>query len=229
VAPGTLIDTGTTNADGQLTFTWDEIVQFWPYAEASDDRTSIFQYPVPSFECVEPSYSIDLYEGWNFISTPKKLEDGYNTVAQVFRNINTDGHSIFRYDASAEIPWGDGMSNDDQIEPLDGIWIYSIQEDTVNFVFDTYPMRVPPTKQLYAGWNAIGFSDTEDSPANSALTSVEAQWAYLFGFNADAQEYEASIINNTASGDHAENEPMYPGRGYWLYMISNGELAAIGM
>ena len=34
---------------------------------------------------------------------------------------------------------------------------------------------------------------------------------------------------DTESGDHAESKPMYPGKGYWLYMTGDGEQAAIGM
>jgi len=222
--PGELV--GYTNASGQLTFTWEEVGQFWPYAEM-DDKSSISQYPAPAF--VAASTGIRLYPGWNFISTPKKLKDGYHTVEWVFGHIDTEAHSIWLYNAFASAPWGTGMTNSDEVKPLDGIWIYSTKEDTVYLVFDTNPRRVPPTKQLSAGWNAIGFSATDNASANSALTSVEAQWAYLIGFNASTQGYETSIINNTAEGDHAENKLMYPGGGYWLYMTSNGELAAIEM
>jgi hypothetical protein len=224
-SPGT--DVGQTNADGELSFAWSETGQFWPYAEASDNRTSIEQWPVVSFLCA--SSNVSLHTGWNFISTPKKLESGFNTVEQVFGEVDTGGHSIWLYDAAADIPWGTGMSSSDEVEPLDGIWIYSTQEDTAYFVFDTYPQQVPPTKTLYAGWNAIGFSDTVSAPANSALTSVEAKWAYLIGFNAGTQESDISIINNTTEGTHDEGRDMEPGKGYWLFMTSDGELAAIGM
>jgi len=224
--PGELI--GYTNTGGQLTFAWEEVGQFWPYAEI-DDRSSISQYPAPTFECIAPSYSFSLYPGWNFVSTPKKLEDDFCTVERVFGHIDTGAHSIWLYDAFASSPWGTGMTAGDEVKPLDGIWIYSTEEDTVYLVFDTNPRRVPPTKQLSAGWNAIGFSATDNASANSALTSVEAQWAYLIGFSSSTQGYETSIINNTTEGDHAESGEMYPGRGYWLYMTSDGELAAIEM
>lgn len=223
---------GNTDASGELTFSWNTVGQFWPYAETTDDRTSISQYPVPTFECAAVSATISLSPGWNFISTPKKLKEGYHTKEWVFRGIDTGepARSIWLYNAFASPPWGTGMTNSDEVKPLDGIWIYSTKEDKVYFVFDTDPRRVPPTKQLYAGWNAIGFSDTDNVSANSALTSVEAQWAYLMGFDASIPDYEPSIINNDQSGgDRDESNPMLPGKGYWLYMTDDGELAAIGM
>ncbi len=173
-----------------------------------------------------PQMKLNLVNGWNFISTPKKLKASRNTAQQVFGEVNTDNHSIFV--CAAPTGW-QALATDNVVAPLDGIWIYSNGSCEVYFVFDTDPLRVPPTKQLYAGWSAIGFSALTETSANSALTSVEAQWAYLLGFNASTQKYEDSIINNTTSGDHAESRLMYPGRGYWLYMTADGELAAIGM
>jgi len=223
--PGEFI--GNTDSSGNLTFSWNETGQFWPYAETSDNRTSISQYPVPTF--VAASSNISLYTGWNFVSTPKKLEDGLCTVEQVFGHIDTGAHSILLYNAFASPPWGTGMTNSDEVKPLDGIWIYSTKEDTVYFVFDTNPQRVPPTKQLSAGWNAIGLSATDNASANSALTSVEAEWSNLMGLNSSIQDYDIFIINNITSGPYSEEGEMEPGKGYWLYMISDGKLAAIGM
>jgi hypothetical protein len=119
------------------------------------------------------------------------------------------------------------MAANDNIEPLDGIWIYSAGPDEIYLIFNTDPRTVPPTKLLGAGWNAIGFSDTTGTSANSTLMSVESQWAYIIGFDAANQQYEASIINDTADGDHAETRAMLPGKGYWIYMTASKELAGI--
>jgi len=115
------------------------------------------------------------------------------------------------------------------VSPLEGIWIYSTSTKELRPLFDPDPRQVPPTKQLSAGWNAIGFSDFTAASANSALTSVEDKWATLIGYDAVAQAYEVSIINNApASDNHSEIRLMYPWKGYWLYMTSAGELASIG-
>jgi hypothetical protein len=46
--PGTSY--GLTNSSGQLTLTWNDEGTFYPYA-GIDDRTSISQFPTPSFTC----------------------------------------------------------------------------------------------------------------------------------------------------------------------------------
>lgn len=166
---------------------------------------------------------ITLKEGWNFVSTPKRLSAGNNTAA-IFDAVDTAGHSIFRYDASSG--WH-AMGPQDAVLPLDGIWIYSNDSIEVALDFDTYPVQLPPTKQLYAGWNAIGFSDTFPTSAKNTLLSVQDLWTTLIGFDAESQGYEVSIING-ATDSHSEEREMVPGQGYWLYMRGNGALAAIG-
>jgi PKD repeat protein len=165
---------------------------------------------------------IMLKAGWNFISTPKRLSAGNNTAA-IFDVVDTAGHSIFLYNASTG--WH-AMGTEDEVLPLDGIWIYSNDSIKVVLDFDTDPVQFPPTKQLYAGWNAIGFSDIEPASANDALLSVEDVWTTLIGFDAETQTYEVSIING-ATGSHSEEREMNPMEGYWLYVRADGELAAI--
>jgi len=172
-----------------------------------------------------PQMKRSLVTGWNFVSTPKKLKDGHKTAQQVFGDVNTDNHSIWV--CTAPVGW-QALTSDNTVSPLTGIWIYSSGATEIYFAFDTNPISIPPTKQLYAGWSTIGFSDTQAAEANSALTSVESKWAYLIGFDSENQRYEDSIINNTTSGNHSESRSMYPGYGYWIYMTADGELAAIG-
>lgn len=235
----TLIDTQTISllaagAETSANFTWTPAIGDYTLKVTVDPDNAIPESNMGNNELTKavsvphisvPDMTLNLVNGWNFVSTPKTLKDGHKTAEQVFRGVNTGNHSIF----VCAMPSGwQALASDNTVAPLDGIWIYSSGSCEVYFAFDTDPLRVPPTKQLYSGWSAIGFSDTQPTSANSALTSVEAKWAYLLGFDASTQEYEDSIINNTTSGNHSENEDMYPGKGYWLYMIADGELAAIG-
>ncbi|RZN37167.1 MAG: hypothetical protein EFT35_06650 [Methanophagales archaeon ANME-1-THS] len=171
--------------------------------------------------------SMRLYEHWNFISVPKKLVEGNNNFSQVFGMVNTSGHSIFYYDTV--IGWR-AVNASDEVKPLRGYWIYSAEDTVVYLTYDTYPLRTPPTRQLYKGWNAIGFSDTVPAAANSALTSIEKSWAYLIGFDARSQVYESAIINNDETGGvHDEDSLMYPMKGYWVYVTEDCELAGVSI
>ena len=168
---------------------------------------------------------LNLQSGWNFISIPKRLVSDNNTAQKVFSGVDTAGHSIFVYSTSGG--WS-ALGTSTAVSPLDGIWIYSAAAVELHPVFNTNPRQVPPTKQLAAGWNAIGFSDFTPASANSALTSVETKWTTLIGFNAATQSYDVSTINNAPSGDpHSELREMSLWKGYWLYLTSAGELAAI--
>ncbi len=171
------------------------------------------------------SGSIELHTGWNFVSTPAKLDNSIDEVQQVFADMNTNGYPIYLYDNTI---WNQ-MDNNDLVKVLDGIWIYSTDSNTVVLTFDTNPLIVPPVKALEASWNAIGHSSREAVTANSTLTSVESQWAYLVGFNPSGQTYKSAIINNDHSGgEYDEDNLMHPSEGYWLYMTSAGELGGLG-
>jgi hypothetical protein len=226
VAAGVPVYAGTltyaTDANGQVLDLALNAGAYPVYADTGDYT----EYTRSNTETVIVYVPLSLQPGWNFISVPKKLASGYSTAEQVFANVDTGGHSIFLYHASnGWVP----MEADTEVSPLDGIWIYSTTAVELHPAFDTNPRQVPPTKQLEASWNAIGFSDFTAASANSALTSVEAQWAVLLGFDAATQTYEVSIINNAPAGDpHSEVREMFCWKGYWLYLISAGELAGIG-
>jgi hypothetical protein len=168
-------------------------------------------------------YSLVLKPGWNFISMPKKLSPG-NDTADIFGNVDTAGHSIWSYDAGAK-RWA-AMSSTSGIRVLDGIWVFSEEETGVPVWFDYDPISTPPAKRLSAGWNALGFSDLNATSARMTLDSVRDDWSQVIGFDAGSQRYEISVINR-GTGIHDDSREMQPGKGYWAYMIRDGELAAI--
>lgn len=151
-------------------------------------------------------YFLELYPGWNFISTPSVLVSGTDT-ARIFEMIDTAGHSMYSFNNSTWIP----MKGEDQIVPLHGYWIYSKTGVAVPLSFD--PGTIPTPVHLLQGWNAIGYPGIQQALAYEALSSLDASWSYAIGFNADMQAYEGSIMQEI-KGD----EIMYPSRGYWLYM-----------
>jgi len=216
---GTL--TYTTNTSGQVLDLALSPGSYTVYADKGDYTA----YIRSNQETVIVYVPLTLEAGWNFISVPKRLASGYSTAQQVFGSVNTDGHSIFGYDATSG--WA-AMSSDNVVSPLEGIWIYSALQVELHPAFATDPLQVPPTKQLSASWNAVGFSDFTAASADSALTSVEASWTVLIGFDADSQTYEVSIINNAPSGDaHDEDRLMNCWKGYWLHATTACQLAAI--
>ena len=171
-----------------------------------------------------PDYSsLQLYQGWNFISIPKSLAQGSNTFV-IFNNVNTGGHSIWQYDAAAQ-NWIKKYPND-PMNPLYGYWIYSTSPVTIPLQFSTNPIQTPPTRALSKGWNAIGFTGTIPTTAHDKLYSVTNGWTQALGYDAITQQYEIEIISG-GSGGFSDSRLLYPDKGYWLYMINPGELTAI--
>jgi hypothetical protein len=109
---------------------------------------------------------------------------------------------------------------------LEGIWIFSNQTKTIPLYFSEDPVSTPPTKQVYIGWNAIGFSDITPLAAHSTLMSVDPDWTQIIGFDADNQRYQTSIIHGD-TGIHSDSKEMMPAQGYWLYMMNSRELPAV--
>ncbi len=168
--------------------------------------------------------NISLKAGWNFVSTPKILAAGYNTGA-IFSNVNMGGHSAFMWDGSQTPPRWVPVLATTPIQPLYGIWIYSVSDTEVNLNFDTTnPMYIPAPRSLPEGWSTIGFTGLYSTSARNTYLSVQPDWVNSLGFDAVTQSYEPAIFN----GDSSESTKLYPTRGYWLYMRSPGNLAAIG-
>ena len=166
---------------------------------------------------------ITLAPGWNFISTPKRLADGANTIA-IFDAVETAGHSILLYDG-LNCRW-ETMASEDAFRPLDGVWIYANTSYTIPLAFAAGAPELPPAKDLGKGWNAIGFSDTVPESAKVTLQSLGDHWSTLIGFDAGAQEYEISIARG-ATGRHGDERPMQPMQGYWLYMNTAETLGSL--
>lgn len=172
-----------------------------------------------------PVSTINLNTGWNFISTPKALADSSRTAGVVFAGVNTGGRSIYYYNAET-MSW-QALNAESIVKPLDGIWIYSTSATPVPLTYKNDPLATPPTKQLFAGWNSIGFTDVNPAAAKDTLQSVNSQWTLAIGFNSASQLYDNSIIKGATTGSHAETNPMNPFKGYWLFMNAPGTLAAI--
>ena len=168
-------------------------------------------------------YFIMLQPGWNFVSTPRTLDTGNNT-ALIFRDVNTAAHTIWLYDASGR-RWT-AMTATTKVRPLEGIWIFSVARTGVLLHFTRNPIQAPPTKQLFQGWNAIGFPDTVPASARATLLSVRNDWTQLMGYDAENQRYEISVINGE-HGIHSDSTLMIPTKGYWLYMTRDREFASI--
>jgi len=184
-----------------------------------------FRLLPPAVSEPEPAADyLSLSPGWNFVSTPRRLADGYNTAAALFGGLDTDGHSIVAYDASTG-KWS-AMTAASIIRPLDGIWVYSKAAVSIPLTFATGEARAPPSKALSSGWNAVGIASTGHISARDCLLTVQNRWTAAIGWDAAGQHYRTSIING-GSGINSDDSMVYPTEGVWVFMAGEGTLGAV--
>lgn len=185
----------------------------------SAERLVTIAGPAPTAEPttgIPASDVINLYPGWNFVSTPRILADDNNTARHVFGNVNAAGHSIYLYNAQNGV-W-EPLAASSIIKPLDGIWMYSNNPVQVDLHYKNNPLETPPTKHLYPGWNAIGSGEYQQVSAHNALLTIQGSWAKLIGFDNILQSYDSTIFNSNPSNQAT----VYPKKGYWVFMTTNG-------
>jgi len=158
---------------------------------------------------------IQLYPGWNMISTPFWLQNGYNTASVVFAGVDTGGRTTWYYDGLTQ-SWT-RIYPTTIIEPLKGIWIYSTESELITLNYDiNHPI---PSNVLYTGWNLVGVWSLYPFSARETLISITDVWTEAQGYDAINQVYETSIING-GSGSHSDSRLMYPTKGYWVYVTA---------
>lgn len=163
--------------------------------------------------------SLRLDPGWNFISTPKSLDHGFDTVDSVLGPTDTANHSVYVYDASTS-KWIT-LNRTSKIMPLDGIWVYSSSSTIIDFMLKE--INEKPSKSIYPGWNAVGCTGLDVKSVKENFISIDPVWTSTIGFNALDQVYETSLING-GSGRHIDSTLIIPGKGYWIYSTSTGTL-----
>jgi PKD repeat protein len=167
-----------------------------------------------------PDMYVPLYQGWNFISIPLVLADGYDT-GEIFKYIDTDGRITWTYNASLS-RWK-AISPYTPLEQMEGIWIYSAQFEQFGLHFSKQQGTVNRT--FFEGWNALGIPGSDDRSARDALAPVSSSWAYTIGYNGASQEYETTIING-GTGDRSDLRHMFPAKGYWVFFTKNATYEA---
>jgi len=132
------------------------------------------------------------------------------------------GHWVGGQSFSTMRPQGCGGSFGQQMEvkPLDGLWIYSVGRTDVSLQFDTSSIPMPPQKQLYTGWNAVGISGINQMSTRDSLISIGNNWNMVIGYHEGATP-EDPIIRGSTDPKYSDTRMMYPTHGYWISMNAN--------
>ncbi|MDR2855540.1 MAG: PKD domain-containing protein [Methanomicrobiales archaeon] len=156
--------------------------------------------------------SVLIYPGWNHVSVPVELANGFNTMADVFAGIQTGAwpYSVYSWERQ------DWMEVPDNyiVTPLELVRVNSAEPGVIEgtFVFATREGNYQTT--LLPGWNGIGISAWQPIIASEALASIEGKWDRAIGYDPVRQVWEDPIY----SAINADKRYMHPAMGYLILM-----------
>ncbi|MFP3975423.1 MAG: hypothetical protein ACLFVK_04280 [Dehalococcoidia bacterium] len=177
------------------------------------------------------SLQLDLHQGWNLISVPKKLEEP--AISKVFSDMPVE---------SVRTMVGNEWLEVDEIIPGRGYLVKSSDDVTLTCTFEeNIPSTMPPAVNFEQGWNLIGYaSQTLESemPLRFYLgDGLKDKWSVLYTENWESARYQstkpyvwASDNFPTTTGEAYSDNPsanlpvVELGKGYWIYFNEGGTL-----
>jgi hypothetical protein len=194
----------------------------YPNTPSIDDTYVKLSFEVKPEGVAPTPDTITFYPGWNIVSSPKKLATGYKTAKEVFSSLNMDNHPVLLYDGESK-SWI-SLKESDEIMQLNGYWVYSKERTNLKFVYDSVQPSTLPSKQLFQGWNTIGYSGTPSSAtARTVLLSLDTTWQMVIGYLGEVPE--DPIIRGNIDPKYSDTKrEMFATHGYWIYMNEAGKL-----
>ena len=224
---GVSIERVTTSA-GTCSFTADK-TGIWTVTASKSGYTDAQVAIEVSARPAVTEWTIELSEGWNLISLPLIPDSTNITEILSDANLASGNHSnlsmVYYYNASADtwlwytpIPAGTLTTMVDGL----GYWVYADSADVLTVHGTQMPpgLELPPTYDVVEGWNMIGFKSTVDMPYDTYLISIAGDYAVIYGFDADAQEYFSVY-------PLPYHPMMEPGHGYWIWMSTDGTIVPV--
>jgi len=173
---------------------------------------------------------LNLKEGWNLVSVPRELENP--SIEAVFEGITTVDR-IYYYDPTSGWKWAiysdgswDTSGGLTTIDDGKGYWIHATAETNVTLTLEEInPLETPPTYQVKAGWNLIGYTTLSletstpiDVYLQNLYTGFGSKWTKLYRYT-PGTGYEMATPWYT---DYFDTFDLT--RGYWLYCSEDGEI-----
>ena len=154
----------------------------------------------------------DLDMGWNLISIPNFADP--SSVDLILKNVKNNG--VVGYD-----PGNKTFSTPADLQPLYGYWInVTAPNQSIGFIADTNIRSVPPSRDLFEGWNLIGVvanKQEQNRELDAGLlfqplqTGGKPLYSYLVSYKNPRKTY-------TVGDDLTDRTPLNKGQGYWLFM-----------
>jgi len=194
------------------------------YAANPSDPVTLYSGVVPDGTWIP----IMLYNGWNLVSLP--LIPDSSDSGDILSLILDQGASgvvvSYEYDQYTDT-W---ITNPTEMTDGYGYWLYMLDDDVMIVEgIETLPApALPQTYEFTAGWVLAGYKQTSatNDPAgviDGYLASLEgaSYFKTIYVWRADVAVWDTLLTSSTA-----EDDVLYPGMGFWIWMYSDQNLIA---
>jgi len=173
------------------------------------------------------AYNISLSAGWNLISLPLIPDDA--SIDVVLSGVGDISSVYYWYNNGTSADWqsyvpGSGGTLT-TMEDGKAYFIYMTGADTLTITGTAMPAppATPPTYDVYAGWNFIGFKSVENMKnevyLNTLITGGVKDYSILYGYDNTTGYFRVSPEPQTHGG--ADPGDMEVGYGYWLWLTTS--------
>jgi hypothetical protein len=199
-------------------------------AIAKDNNSATAMDTSNSTFTIQKCPGIPLCEGWNLISVPSVLDN--DSIEYVLDGVE-GVEAIIWYDASTQnwvIPT--------EITPLTA---FTIKVNTSGMITNLeYMPSVPPSIQMYEGWNLVGLTgmDKQNAEFTFSVGGIDNNYSKVWGpWDCEDEDYTQHGYNKDVDDPigsedgkdvYTENYIMNPYEGHWIKMTDDAILEAIG-
>ena len=192
-------------SDCETNLIWDPVAS---YIDDPDGNTiEPMAWHNGRFICGEvpiPTFTKDLYEGWNLASLPLTPSDNSasSVLASVWGNVTTP---VYRYNATSK-----QFEPASIMDPGEGYFVHITQNCT--WTYSSTSAYTSMSTELKQGLNMVGWLNC--TKAISSLSSIDGKYWYIARWNAAEQKFE--VYNPVAPSVFNDFTTMNRGEGYFI-------------
>jgi formylglycine-generating enzyme required for sulfatase activity len=132
--------------------------------------------------------TLQLQQGWNFISLPEDLTDA--SIGNVLKDVSSNTRIVWGYENETK-EWKkwtpvEGVVNTlGVMEPGKGYWVLMNNPGAIDMTSANWHDAVPAVT-LYEGWNLVGYLGEDNATLDLALSSIstpDRKWRMLWGWS----------------------------------------------
>lgn len=180
------------------------------------------------------SNQLSLVKGWNFVSTPHRLNASGDTLGEIMTGSACFSGTAFNWSAGTQS--FSALTLGTQLKQLEGYWILMNCSEIRNLqYFAASGATTPPNKAVVAGWNTFGL--TLDNPllVELGLISVDHAYTHVVDWLEGAQDYGLPVANIGGQCDSSIppltlpfttcGAKTQPKQAYWFWSIQSAVLS----